>query len=302
MPAQGRHPSAYIISIGGESILMDCGEGTQLQMSRYGINRNKINHICISHLHGDHVFGLAGLITSYNHLNRKADLHIHGTPGIREMIQTQIRLSGSEMRFNLIYHEYEIHEKEMIVSLKRLNIAAFPLQHRIATIGYVFEEKNVDRPLKIEEVKKYDIDVSQYKNIISGQHPRDRKGVEVDFKLLSDPPRRNRSIAYCSDTIYDPNIVAYIRNVDILYHEATFLHEKLDLAVKTKHSTAHQAALIAHNAKAQYLLIGHYSSRYPDITILEDEAQAIFANSTSVKEGYKYGLNREGKLITISCK
>jgi ribonuclease Z len=287
-PAQGRNPSAQVVNYNDELFLVDCGEGTQIRMSQYGVKRARINHIFISHLHGDHVFGLPGLINSYQHLTRKSPLHIYGPAGVRQMIETVLRLSKSMIHFDIVFHELHQEEKQKIFESKLLRVYTFPLKHRVPTFGYLFQERVQPGGMNKDIIEKYNLSVQEIKALKAGDDVTLEDNRIVRTAEALDPPPQPRSFAYCSDTIFDKEIVPWIEHATLLYHEATFLHGIERKARESMHSTALQAGTIAHLANVGKLLIGHFSSRYDDLSPLREEAQEIFMNTEIAEEGVTY--------------
>ncbi len=275
-PRTFNNPTAQVLTLNHRQFLIDCGEGTQVAIRKQKIKFNKIKQIFISHLHGDHFFGLIGLISTFSLLNRQTELHIYGPKGIKEIILLQLRLSKSYTSYPLYFHELESKEPELIFEDEKVSVKTIPLQHRVYANGFLFTEKPGDRKLLINEVQKYDIDVAYYRSIKKGKDIRLEDGSIVKNELLTSAPPPVKSYAFCSDTVYKPEIANQIQNVTVLYHEATFLEEHEDLAKSTKHSTTKQAALIAKKANAKNLIIGHYSTRYKGIEIFKEEASRYF--------------------------
>lgn len=288
-PRVNAHPTAQYLEINNRHFLIDCGEGTQRQMRKYKVGFSKINHIFISHLHGDHFFGLIGLISTYGILNREKDLHIFGPKGIKKITEMQLKISGSHVKYNLIFHELTSTKSELIFEDDKVEVRTIPLHHRVYTNGYLFTEKPKALKLHIDNIKNYDeIDTCDYHNIKAGKDFTLSTGEIVPNSELTLPPTKPLSYAFCSDTKYKPNIVPIIKNVDLLYHEATFLKDREDLCERTKHSTAEQAATIARDAKAGKLIVGHYSSRYQNIEDFKTEAQTVFSNVELAETGKRY--------------
>lgn len=288
-PRVNAHPTAQYLEINNRHFLIDCGEGTQRQMRKYKVGFSKINHIFISHLHGDHFFGLIGLISTYGILNREKDLHIFGPKGIKKITEMQLKISGSHVKYNLIFHELTSTKSELIFEDDKIEVRTIPLHHRVYTNGYLFTEKPKALKLHIDNIKNYDeIDTCDYHNIKAGKDFTLSTGEIVPNSELTLPPTKPLSYAFCSDTKYKPNIVPIIKNVDLLYHEATFLKDREDLCERTKHSTAEQAATIARDAKAGKLIVGHYSSRYQNIEDFKTEAQTVFSNVELAETGKRY--------------
>jgi ribonuclease Z len=290
-PRVNAHPTSQYLEINNRHFLIDCGEGTQRQMRKHKVGFSKINHIFISHLHGDHFFGLIGLISTFGILNRDKELHIFGPKGLKEVTRLQLKVSKSYSKFDIVYHELTSKESELIFEDENVSVTTIPLNHRVYTNGFLFKEKEKSKKLNIENVKLYpEIETCDYHNIKAGKDVTLESGEIVKNEELTLPPTPSKSYAFCSDTSYKEDIVPIIKNVDLLYHEATFLSDREDLATKTKHSTAKQAAQIALLANANQLVIGHYSSRYNNIDLFKKEASAIFPNVILAEEGKKISL------------
>lgn len=287
-PRTFTNPTSQVLEIGGRLFLIDCGEGTQVQLRKNKIKFTKINHVFISHLHGDHVYGLIGLVSTFMLLNRTSDLHIHGPKGIKEIITLQLRLSNSWTTYGLFFHELESDTSEVVFEDDKVMVSTIPLKHRIYTNGYLFREKRGLRKLNAAAAEKYSIDKCYYRNIVLGKDITLDDGTVVSNDLLTFEPVPPKSYAFCSDTIYDESIVPLISNVDALYHESTFLESEKALAGKTMHSTAKEAAAIALKANVKQLLMGHYSTRYGDINMFKEEAQTIFPNILLADDGQTF--------------
>ncbi len=272
------NPTAQVLEIRNRMFLIDCGEGTQVQLRKNKLKFSKINHIFISHLHGDHFYGLVGLISTFMLLNRQTDLHVYGPKGIKEIILLQLRYSNSYTGYNLYFHELESKESEVIFEDEKVIVKTIPLKHRIYTNGYLFQEKPKERKLNIEAVESYNIDVVYYRKIKYGGDITLEDGRIIPNLELSFDPEPTKSYAFCSDTMYDESIIPIIQDVDVLYHETTFLESEADKAEKTMHSTAKEAAAIAKLANVKQLLLGHYSTRYSSIELFRQEAETVFPN------------------------
>ncbi|KAB1158084.1 ribonuclease Z [Flavobacterium luteum] len=271
------NPTSQVLDIKNRLFLIDCGEGTQVQLRKNKIKFSKINHIFISHLHGDHFYGLVGLISTFMLLNRINDLHIYGPKGIKEVITLQLRLSNSWTNYNLFFHVLESKTSEIVYEDEKVIVTTIPLKHRIYTNGFLFREKIGDRPLNVEAVQSYKIDKCYYQNIKKGKDITLENGQLIENSKLTFDPIPTKSYAFCSDTIYDESIIPIIKEVDVLYHESTFLQQEEVLAEKTMHSTAKQAATIALKANVKNLVLGHYSTRYESIALFKEEAMSIFS-------------------------
>ncbi|MBC9796231.1 ribonuclease Z [Sinomicrobium weinanense] len=284
-PSAFANPTSQVLDIKNHLFLIDCGEGTQVQLRRQRVKFARIKHIFISHLHGDHFFGLPGLISTFVLLGREAPLHVYGPKGIKDGITLLLKLGKSWTNFPLVFHELSSAVPECIYEDDKVEVHTVPLDHRVYTNGFLFREKPGERKLKIEEVLKYDIDKCYYRNIKNGKDIQLATGEVIpNEKLTADPPSP-KSYAFCSDTAYKPELVPWIEGVDMLYHESTFLEQHTDLAAKTKHSTAKQAAMIAHESGAGTLLLGHYSSRYNDLEAFRKEAQTVFPRVELAEDG-----------------
>ena len=278
MPKIGNNLSSQVIEIQNEIFLVDCGEGTQVGLRKNKINFSRIKHIFISHLHGDHYFGLVGLISTFSLLNRLADLHVYGPLGIKELIITQIKASGSWTKYNLIFHELSSNKSELIFSTDFIEVFTIPLSHRIYTNGFLFKEVNLPLNLNIDAIEKYNVNIAYSNKLKQGFDVVNEKGVVIKNSILTRAGKVPKSYAYCSDTEYDESIVKYINNCDALYHESTFLEKHIKLSKTTKHSTAKQAAKIAKLSNVKLLILGHYSSRYDNIDVFKIEAKTEFEN------------------------
>lgn len=293
-PRTFAHPTSQYLEINNRRFLIDCGEGTQVQLRKYKIKFSAINHIFISHLHGDHFFGLIGLISTFGLLNRKNDLHVYAPTGLKEIITLQLRISNSWPQFNIIYHELNTSKSELIFEDDKVEVFTIPLEHRIYTNGFLFKEKVGERKLNINAIKESsEIEICDYQNLKDGKDFIKENGQVLANDKLTFNPNKPLSYAFCSDTVYKPEITSIIKDVDLLYHEATFLKDRQETAFTTKHSTAEEAAKIAKKAKVGQLILGHFSSRYNDLELFKQEAETVFENVI---------LAKEGKIIKIESK
>jgi ribonuclease Z len=288
LPAYGRFPTSQLVEVQNRHFLVDCGEGAQMQLMRLQINFHRINHIFISHLHGDHYLGLMGLLFTMHLQKRVNELHIYSHRGLDEIITTHLRYSRSAPSFKLIFHHLEKGVKEIIFEDDVMTVQAVPLTHKIRCSGFLFKEKL--KPRRIDKSKlPAGLLIQQIAGLKNGLDVKDESGrVLYTNESLTFAPRKSRSYAYCSDTMFNTDLVEHIREVDLLYHEATFMSDEESKAVETKHSTAKQAAIIAQLAQANKLVLGHFSARYKDLTGLLDEAKAIFANTELAIEGGEF--------------
>jgi ribonuclease Z len=291
IPTSEKYPTAQVLKTPGRFFLIDCGEGTQIQLRRRKIGFGKIKHIFISHLHGDHFYGLIGLISTLNLMGLKNDIHIYSPSQLKEIIQPQLDFIKGDMQFNVIFHPLNFKKTDQIYEDKKIEVLSFPLKHSINCSGFLFREKQKEANIKKESIKKYRIPISQIKEIKQGADFVTSEGDTIPNHELTVPPAKPRSYAFCSDTAYHPPLAEIIRGVDLLYHEATFTEELRDWAEKTYHSTAMDAAKIAKMAGAGKLLIGHFSSRYEDDAAFVNEARTIFSNTEAAVEGKSYPIN-----------
>jgi len=283
IPAHGRHPTAQILNFNDELFLIDCGEGTQMRMGELKVKRNKINNIFISHIHGDHVFGLIGLINSMNLSNRKKPLHVFGPVEVHQTIDFQLQLTKNELSFPLVFHETKM-EVEQIVETSNLEVITIPLDHRVACTGFLFREKFRESNIRPEAIAQYELSVDQIKAVKNGSDIQTKSGETIPNKDLIKKKKKNRAYAFCTDTAYLESIIPLIQDVDLLYHEATFTESELSRAKDTFHCTGKQAATIAKKANVHKLLLGHFSARYGNLSPLLEEAQEIFPNTELAHE------------------
>lgn len=285
LPTANSHPTAQLLNICERYFLIDCGEGTQVQLRKSKSKFSKINHIFISHLHGDHVFGLVGLVSSFHLLGRDKPLTIYGPKGIKQFIQIQLQLSNAHNSFDLHFVELSSHQSEKIYEDDKVEVHTIPLQHRIYCNGYLFQEKTKKRSLNIQAIEQHtEIQICDYTHLKSGNDFVLNSGEIIDNEDLTFDPDKPLSYAFCSDTAYTETILPIIQNVNLLYHEATFLQSEAIWATKTGHSTAHQAATIAQKANAKALILGHFSNKHHTYIPFLEEAQAIFPNTYLPKE------------------
>lgn len=285
-PRVHAHPTSQYLEINNRHFIIDCGEGTQRQMRKYKVGFSKIDHVFISHLHGDHFFGLIGLIATFGILNREKPLHIFGPEGLKEVTNLQLKISKSYAQFEIIFHELTSKKSELIYEDEKVTVHTIPLNHRLYTNGFLFSEKQKAKKLNIENVQQYpEIETCDYHNIKAGKDVVLPSGEIIKNEELTLKSSKPLKYAFCSDTAYKPSIVSLIKDVDLLYHEATFLEDRVDLAKKTKHATAMQAAKIAKDSNAKQLILGHFSSRYKNEELFKIEAQTIFKNVILAEAG-----------------
>ncbi len=284
-PMYGRHPTSQVVNFNERLFLIDCGEGTQMQLFRYGIRSNRINHIFISHLHGDHYLGLVGLLSSQHLMGRTSDLHLFGPTPLKEIIDLQFKYSDTQLRYNLVFHPTNPKLAEVILELPMLKVTSFPLQHRVDCTGFRFDEGKRSAPLNVQKVEQLNIPAPYLKLLKKGVDYVADDGTVYQAADLTFPAPCSRSYAFCSDTKMWDGYLKPIQNVSLLYHEATFLADMEDRATQTFHSTALQAAQVANKVKAGQLLIGHYSARYKDLQPFLLEAKPVFNNTILSEQG-----------------
>lgn len=288
IPSNGRHPTSQVVTLCNQFFLVDCGEGTQMQLSRYKIKRSKINHIFISHLHGDHYFGLIGLINSFGLQNRTTPLHIFGPAPLENIMQLQFDCAHTTLPFSLHFHPLIPGQNDILLQTEKVKIEAFPTNHRIDCFGFIFREQHLRRKIIPEKVEKLNIPFDCYKHLQEGEDYYLPEGRIVKNELLTEAPPKERSYAFCADTLYDEKLLDYVRHCDTIYHETTYLDKDVEKARKRYHSTSIQAAQLAKKAEAGHLLIGHFSSKYDDLNLFEEEARSVFQNTTVTSEGVTY--------------
>lgn len=283
LPAYGRHLSSQILAIDNELYMIDCGEGTQFQLMKYGIKKQKIEHIFISHLHGDHIFGLIGLIMTLGLGDRKKPLHIYSPEArLEDLIKIQ---SGDNVGFELIFHVTDATQHQLVFESKKVAVYTIPLRHRVICNGYLFVEKPKLPNIIADKIKQYDIPYQQIPAIKAGGDFKTADGVVVPHQELVIPPADVRKFAYCSDTMYMEENIPLLEGVNLVYHEATFMHDMLENAERTMHTTALQAGQLAKKAAVGKMIIGHFSARYTDLAPLLAEAQEVYAAIELAEEG-----------------
>lgn len=282
------NPTSQVLEIKNRLFLIDCGEGTQVQLRKNKLKFSKINHVFISHLHGDHFFGLIGLISTFALLGRTNDLHVYGPKGIKEIIELQLKLSNSWTDYQLFFHELVSEKSETIYEDEKVIVKTIPLKHRVYTNGFLFQEKIGERRLDLNAVKDFEIESCYYQNIKNGKDITLEDGRIIANHKLTFDPIPSLSYAFCSDTKYTEDIIPLIKDVTVLYHESTFLQSEEILALKTMHSTAKEAAKIALKANATQLILGHYSTRYESIEMFKNEAISVFKEVLLAEDGKSF--------------
>lgn len=288
LPTSNRYPTAQVLEVPGRCFLIDCGEGTQIQLRRNKFSFSKIRHIFISHLHGDHYFGLIGLLSTMNLLGVKGDVHIYSPSELKALIQPQLDFIRGEMSIKPIFHPLNLRKPQLVFENRNIEVLSFPVKHSIPTLGFLFKEKQKPANIKKEMIKVHNIPLAKIKEIKSGADFETEDGEIVPNEKLTTPAKVPKSYAFCTDTAFHQPIAEIINGVDLLYHEATFLEELKDLAEKTLHSTARQAAQMAQLSGASKLLIGHFSSRFKNLDAFKKEAQEVFENTELAIEGKTY--------------
>ncbi len=285
IPAYGRHHTAQYVQVDNQKYLVDCGEATQNQLKQFKLSALKLNAVFISHLHGDHYLGLVGLLSSMHLQGRTKSLHLYGPRGLRDIITTHFKHSDTVLKYQLLFIPTQAHSEELIFEDKQITVSTIPLNHRIDCTGFLFKEK--PRPIRFNKAKfPPNISLANIGSLKKGEDIFDDSGkLLFKNKDLTLPPRPQRSYAYCSDTKYIPSLKTQLKEVDLLYHEATFLNENELRASNTYHSTAAQAAQLAKESNAQKLLLGHFSARYKDLKPFEQEARKVFKESYLALEG-----------------
>jgi ribonuclease Z len=285
IPVYGRHHTAQYLKIQNNHFLVDCGEGTQLQLQKIGLKSQKIEAIFISHLHGDHYLGLVGLLSSLHLQGRRKEIHLYAPYELSEIIAIQLRISDTTFRYKVHFHPLNPDHSELIFENKKIEVTSLPVKHRIACLGFIFKEK--EHPMRIDKTMlPKDIKHSEITALKKGDDILDSSGnIKYQNAHLTLGRKKSRSYAYITDTLYIPELAEVVYKVDLLYHEATFLTEKELKATSTYHATAGQAAQLALDAQVNKLLIGHFSARYKDLAPLQNEARKIIENTYLAIEG-----------------
>ena len=285
LPTSDRTVTAHVLKVHERFFLIDCGEGTQMQMRKYRIRFGKIHHIFISHLHGDHFYGLFGLISSLNLMGRKVKLSIYGPPNLQKFLKIHFSNSAVKLDFELQFHPLDMKNNGIIMEDKNMTVESLPLDHKIDCVGFIFREKEKDRKIRKDLIENLNLSIVDLVGLKKGEDYINPDGRVFPNEDLTKPPSPARSYAYCSDTRFSEKIIPSIKDVDLLYHEATYLEDMKDRASKTGHSTAREAGLIAQKSNAGQLIIGHYSSRYKDLSPLLEEASQVFPQTILAIEG-----------------
>jgi ribonuclease Z len=290
LPTSDRYPTAHVLNVHERLFLIDCGEGTQMQMRRYRIRFGRINHIFISHLHGDHFFGLYPLLSSFNLMGRKTPLHLYAPAPAEEMIFRHLTDFDINLAYELVVHTLAGRNLRQILDDRRVEVFSFPLRHRVTSFGFLFREKMADRNIIPEKIAEHALSIAEIGRLKKGEDIIREGGEIITADEVTIMPRRPSSYAYCSDTGWFPRLSAFVGAVDLLYHEATFGDENEALAKKTGHSTARHAATVARDAGVRRLILGHFSARYKSPAILEEEARSVFPATEAAREGNTYDI------------
>lgn len=287
-PVYNRNPSAQVLNINEHGYLIDCGEGTQQQMLRFGVKPSKIDHIFISHLHGDHYLGLVGLLSSLHLNGRKKAMHIFGPPDLKTIVDVNLVSSWTKLHYELIFHPTQANYSEIILDNEDITVETLILNHRIPCTGFLFRQKKPLRKLNPEMLEHYQVERKQFSMLKEGADFVTEKGETVPNSVLTIDPGPSKSYAYCSDTMAVEGYLPQLKQVDLLYHEATFMHDLLLRARETHHTTALQAAEVALRTDVKKLLIGHFSARYKTLDGLLNEAKSVFGQTELAIEGQTY--------------
>lgn len=289
-PTTRHQPTSQILNVRGKFFMIDCGEGVQTQMQKMGLSMMNIGHIFISHNHGDHVFGLPGLIGTMDLLGRTSELHVHGPLQVGDFIDYLLKTFYTDIGYNVIFHPVDVHQHALVYEDRSITVHSIPLQHRLPTSGYLFREKPGLPHIRREMIDAFNIPISQINNIKAGASWTTEDGTIIPHERLTTPANPPRSYAYCSDTVYLPHLKDVLNGVTLLYHEATYMHERAPRAEQTRHSTALQAAMQARDAKVEQLCIGHFSASLKDENSLLREAQSVFPNTILANEGLVFSI------------
>jgi ribonuclease Z len=290
IPYPGRNPSAQAITFNEKYFLIDCAEGTQIQMRKFGVPAHRVNHIFISHLHGDHFYGLIGLISSYNLLERKSGLHIYAPPLLEQIVAIQLEASGTQLVYQLQFHPVNPDERAILYDDSELSIETLPVRHRIPTCGFIFREKTRHRNIRKDFVEKEKASFDDLRKIKQGADYISQDGKIFRNQEITLPPPKPRVYAYITDTSYYEPIIEHIYGADLLYHEATFMNDKTATAAEKFHSTTIEAATIAMKANVKKLILGHFSNRYDELQPLLDEARTVFPESYLALDGEVFSI------------
>lgn len=286
VPAFDRHPTSQVVTLDGNNYLVDCGEGTQIQLINYKIRRSRISHIFISHLHGDHYFGLIGLINSLSLLSHQQELHVFGPSQLKEIIDLQLKVADTQLCYPLHFHP--VTQAAILLDDEKLTVKCFRTNHRIECYGFSFHEKKRARKLNATKTKEYEIPSGFYERLTNGENYTRKDGTVIENNLVTEPGEPGKCYAFCADTKYDESLIPHIQGADMIYHETTYLDNLRERAESRFHSTTKQAAELAKKAGVKRLLIGHFSSKYDTLEEFEAEAREVFPNTDLALEGVAY--------------
>ena len=287
IPTSDRNPTAHLVEVRNRLLLLDCGEGTQMQLRKSGYKFQKISHIFISHLHGDHYFGLIGLLNSMHLLGRTQPMHLYGIQPLIGLINLQLELSHTTLAYPLVFHPFETENPATILDDSEITVTTIPLDHRVPTCGFLIREKPEKRKILKDFLQKAKVPFQLFDSIKDGKDFTDEEGIVYLNRQITEDPPHARSYAYCTDTAYHEPIIPIIKDCDLLYHEATFMEDKAEDAHAKFHSTAREAAIIALKANVKQLVIGHYSARYKEVESLLAEAKKVFPNTILGQDGMR---------------
>jgi ribonuclease Z len=288
VPAFNRHPTSQVVTQDGTNYLVDCGEGTQIQMIKHKIRRGKIARIFISHLHGDHYFGLVGLLNTFGLLSHKQELHVYGPEPLQAIIEMQLKVADTHLPYPLYFHT--VSDNATLVDDAKIRIKSFKTTHRIPCFGFSFEEKMSKRKILVDKAKKYDIPLTFYSSLQNGLDYITPKGEVIRNDAVTTAPEKGKRYAFCADTRYDESLIEHIYGFDAIYHETTYLDNFRDKAFERFHSTTRQAATLAQKAMVNKLLIGHFSSKYSTLEAFLEESRSVFPNTELAMEGVTYDI------------
>lgn len=288
VPAFNRHPTSQVVTHDGTNYLVDCGEGTQIQMINYKIRRSKISHIFISHLHGDHYFGLIGLINSFGLLSHQQELNVFGPSPLKEILELQLKVADTKLPYQLNLHT--ISKPSTLLDTEKLSVKCFRTNHRIECYGFLFTEKKPPRKLNPDKAKEYEIPQTFYDRLKAGEDYTQKDGTVIKNELVTEAAEPGKRYAFCADTKYDESLIPHIKGADMIYHETTYLDNLRERAENRFHSTTKQAAALAKKAGVKKLLIGHFSSKYDTLEEFELEAREVFPNTDLALEGVAYNV------------
>ncbi|SEW33159.1 ribonuclease Z [Chitinophaga arvensicola] len=288
IPTLDRHPTAQVVTCNEQLLLVDCGEGTQLQIAKYRIKRSKLRYIFISHLHGDHYFGLIGLLNTLSLMGRTDPISVYAPPELEQIIQLQLDCSGTVLKFELSFVPLQPGYSGIILEDKDLRVSCFPTQHRISCFGFSFEMQKRKRKLIPDQARAYEIPAAYFSKLQDGADYLRKDGTLVKNDWVTVAPAPGKRYVYCADTLYDPALLPWLKDADMMYHETTYLHDLQERAAERYHSTSVQAASLAAAAAVKTLLIGHFSSKYTELQPFLDESRPVFPNTEIGTEGVTY--------------